>query len=81
MPTSALDTDFHAGRGQNADCNNLFKKNHLRGRFLIRFRSPPNSFFKISKVELPGACYRKIPKSVLKKENWFDLTIETSIDF
>ena len=31
--------------------------------------------------ELLGASYRKMPKSVLKKENWFDFTIETSIDF
>ena len=31
--------------------------------------------------ELPGVCYRKMPKYVLKKEKWFDFTIETSIDF
>ena len=35
----------------------------------------------ISSPELPGACYRKMPTSVLKKEKWFDFTIETSIDF
>ena len=29
-PTSALETGFHAGVGQNADCNNL-KKKHLWG--------------------------------------------------
>ena len=33
------------------------------------------------KAELPGACYRKMPKSVLKKEKGFDFTIESSIDF
>ena len=33
-----------------------------------------------SRPELPGACYRKMPKSVLKKEKCFDFTIETSID-
>ena len=32
-------------------------------------------------AELPGACYRKMPKSVLKKEKCFDFTIESSIDF
>ena len=32
-------------------------------------------------TELPGACYRRMPKFVLKKEKCFDFTIESSIDF
>ena len=35
----------------------------------------------MSGTELPGACYRKMQKSVLKKEKCFDFTIESSIDF
>ena len=34
----------------------------------------------VSPPELPGACYRKMPTSVLKKEKGFGFTIESSID-
>ena len=39
------------------------------------------TYMHVSWAELPGACYRKMPKSALKKEKCFDFTIESSIDF
>ena len=49
---------------------------------VISFLPPPPLLytFQAPVAELPGACYRKIPKSVLKKEKCFYFTIESSID-
>ena len=70
--------------------------NRTGAEIVVNFiKNTPQNFFRTEKIPkvpssaikspfqsgLPGACYRKMPKSVLKKEKCFDFAIESSIDF
>ena len=85
-----LKSTFRVWRHLNQSFRQL---NHLLGTrvtadiFLAAFNSPTFLHRSVDRskaytwAELTGACYRKMPKSVLKKETWFDFTIETYIHF